>query len=289
MQHPTPEAVMQGTIVLITGASSGIGRATAQQLAARGYTVFGTSRDPTAAATAAAALPGVTMLPLDVREDESVHACVASVLAQAGRIDVLFNNAGFELAGALEEVSDAEARAQFETNFFGVHRMIRAVVPGLREQRRGRIINMSSLAGLSPVPFLGIYSASKFALEGYSETLRVELRPFDVHVSLIEAGFLNTAMAAHRQHAVGSIADYAPWRAAAFTAIDQGEARGPAADLIAATVQRIIESRRPRLRYLVGSQAVSITRLRRVLPGRMFEYGLRATFGLNATPVDPPA
>jgi NADP-dependent 3-hydroxy acid dehydrogenase YdfG len=146
-------------MVLITGASSGVGQSTARLLARANYKVFGTSRNP----FIAEAIPAVEMLPLDVRAGDSVRGCVEAVSRRAGHIDVLINNAGYELAGALEELSVEEARAQFETNFFGVVRMVNAVLPLLRRQRHGHIINVSSLSGLSPIPFLGIYSASYLA------------------------------------------------------------------------------------------------------------------------------
>lgn len=149
-------------VVLITGASSGVGQSAARLLAQRGYKVFGTSRNPASAES----IPAVEMLPLDVRADDSVRACVEAVSSGAGRLDVLINNAGHELAGAVEEVSLAEARDQFETNFFGVVRMVNAVLPSMRQQKGGHIINVGSLSGLSPIPFLGIYSASKCPWKG---------------------------------------------------------------------------------------------------------------------------
>jgi NAD(P)-dependent dehydrogenase (short-subunit alcohol dehydrogenase family) len=151
-------------VVLITGASSGVGQATARLLSERGYKVFGTSRDPARAEP----IPTVEILALDVHADDSVRACVEATFSRGGRIDVLINNAGYELAGALEELLPEEARAQFETNFFGVVGMVNAVLPFMRRQQRGHIINVGSLSGLSSIPFLGIYSASKFALEGYT-------------------------------------------------------------------------------------------------------------------------
>src|SRR5690606_21839264 len=137
----------------------------------------------------------------------------------AGRIDALINNAGYELGGALEEATLEEAQRQFETNFFGAVRMIRAVLPAMRRQGGGRIVNVSSLAGLAPVPFLGLYSASKFALEGYSEALRHEVAPFNVKVSLIEPGFLATALAHNRQQPAARIRDYDPWRERVLAAL----------------------------------------------------------------------
>jgi NAD(P)-dependent dehydrogenase (short-subunit alcohol dehydrogenase family) len=196
-------------VVLITGASSGVGQSTARLLAQRGYRVFGTSRNPDRAEIT----PGVDMLPLDVRADDSVRACVEAVFNRGGHPDVLINNAAYELAGALEELSSEEARAQFETNFFGVVRMINAVLPFMRQRKRGHIINVSSLSGLSAIPFLGIYSASKFALEGYTEALRHEVKPFNIHVSLTEAGFLRTPMMNNRQVGANRITEYDAWRA----------------------------------------------------------------------------
>ena len=268
-------------VVLVTGASSGNGRAIATLLAQEGYRVLGTSRDPARVAST----PGVEMLELDVRSDESVRACVAAVLERAGRLDVLVNNAGYELAGALEETSLDEARAQFETNFFGVARMTNAALPAMRGRRSGHIVNVSSLAGITAAPFMGMYTASKFALEGYSEALRHEVMPFGIHVSLIEVGFLNTPMQAHRQHTAERIADYDGHREKALQAVAEQEARGPGPELIAHAVVSIVSSQRPRLRYVVGRQARFVTRARWLLPERMFEQGARRTFGLGGSQV----
>ena len=264
-------------VVLITGASSGVGQSTARLLSQRGYKVFGTSRNPAGAETA----PAVEMLALDVGADDSVGACLNAISSQVGRLDVLVNNAGYELAGALEELSIGEAKAQFETNFFGVVRMVKAVLPLMRERKHGQIINVSSLSGLTPVPFMGIYSASKFALEGYTEALRLELKPFNIHVSLIEAGFLKTPMMNHRQLAADRIGEYDPWRRRAINAIRASEEKGPGPELIAETVFKIMASNTPRLRYVVGQQAKFIFRLRRFLPEGVFEQGVRSTFWLD--------
>jgi NAD(P)-dependent dehydrogenase (short-subunit alcohol dehydrogenase family) len=265
------------SVVLITGASSGVGQSTARLLSQKGYKVFGTSRDP----AKAQAFPHVEMLSLDVRSDDSVRACVEAVSSRGGRLDVLINNAGHELAGALEELSTEEARAQFETNFFGVVRMVNAVLPLMRRQKRGHIVNAGSLSGLSSIPFLGIYSASKFALEGYTEALRHELKPFNIHVSLTEPGFLKTPMMNNRQIAANRIADYEPWRRRALDAVRDQEGKGPGPELVAETLFEIISSSAPRLRYLIGQQAKSISRLRRFLPARLYEQGVRRNFALD--------
>ena len=274
---PWGDRIPDQRLVLVTGASSGVGQATARLLAQNGYRVIGTSRN---AATAGDS-PGITMLPLDVRSGESVAACLSAVVGLAGRLDILVNNAGYELAGALEELSLDEAKAQFETNFFGVVRMVKAVLPLMRRQESGQIINVTSLAGLSPIPFMGIYSASKFALEGYGEVLRHELKPFNIAVSQIEVGFLRTPMMSHRQVAARRIAEYDPWRQRAYEAIRTSEAKAPGPELVANTVLRIAASKTPRLRYVVGQPAKFVTRLRRFLPAGAYEQGVRRTFRLD--------
>src|SRR5215472_11128124 len=157
-------------VILITGASSGVGQTTARLLSEKGFKVFGTSRKPAGRGAAS----GVEMLPLDVRSDDSVAACVNGVMHAAGQIDVLVNNAAYELAGGVEEISIDEAKEQFETNFFGVARMVKAVLPSMRQRKQGQIVNVTSLSGLSAIPFMGIYSATKFVLEGFTEALRLE-------------------------------------------------------------------------------------------------------------------
>src|SRR5262249_53019911 len=177
-------------VVLITGASSGVGQSTARLLSQKGYKVFGTSRNP----SGAEAIPAVEMLALDVRSDASVSACVTAIVNQVGRVDVLVNNDAYDLAGALEVISLEEAKAQFETNFCGVVRMVTAVLPSMRQQRRGHIINVSSLSGVTSIPYMGIYSASKFAVEGYTEALPLEVQPFNIQISLEETECLKYAM-----------------------------------------------------------------------------------------------
>ena len=169
--------------ILVTGASSGIGAAIVARLSKDGHRVVGTSRDSSW---------GSQMLPLDVTSDASVRACVQQFLEREGRMDVLINNAGYLQSGAVEEVPIEQAHAQFETNYFGVARMIRAVLPAMRAQRGGLIAATSSLAGLVPLPFWGHYNASKFAVEALMETLRHELRPFGVHVAMVEPGVIKT-------------------------------------------------------------------------------------------------
>lgn len=268
---------MDQNVVLITGASSGVGHATAALLSQQGYRVFGTSRR----AGQVAAPAGVDMLPLDVRDDGSVRACVDAVIARAGRLDVLVNNAAYEQAGAVEDVSVAEARAQFETNFFGVHRMVQSALPYMRAQRGGRIVNVSSLAGLVSIPFMSIYSATKFALEGYSEALRMEVRSFGIHVSVVESGFLNTPIQANRQYPRAPVDAYEDRRARAYAAFRREEDKGPGADVPARAILKTIQSRNPRLRILVGSMARQNLTLRRILPHGVFEGAAMRFFGID--------
>src|SRR5438874_2349116 len=181
-------ARLERKIALVTGASSGIGEATAERLAKAGYTVYGTSRRGTSVGTRS-----FHMLPLDVTSDASVEAAVGEVMRLEGRIDLLVNNAGFGVApGGAEESSIEQARAIFETNFFGLVRMTRAVLPHMREQRSGRIINMSSVLGFLPMPYGALYAATKHAVEGYSESLDHELRTRGIRVSVIEPAYTRT-------------------------------------------------------------------------------------------------
>jgi short-subunit dehydrogenase len=264
-------------IVLITGGSSGIGQATARLLAQRGFTVFGTSRNPSSAET----MSGVEVLPLDVCSDEAVEACLSTLLKKTGCLDILVNNAGYVLRGAIEEPTLEEVKAQFETNLFGVVRMIKGVLPIMRRQGSGQIINISSGVGLVPSPFMGFYAASKFALEGYTEALRHEVKPFNIQVSLVEPGFIKTRVWQNMKEASGRISDYDPWRERARKVRHQFEEKALEPTVVAEVILRIIESKSPRLRHAVGSDVVKISRMRRFLPEAMFEKGMRRTLHLD--------
>lgn len=268
---------MEKRVVLITGVSSGIGKEIASRLTGRGYVVFGTSRDPSRIGE----IPGVNPLPLDVRSDDSVNACVQAVLDRTGGLDVLINNAGYALAGAVEEASLEEAKDQFETNFFGVARMVKAVLPVMRSRGEGRIVNIGSLAGISPVPYLGFYSAAKHALEGYSEALRQEVRPFHIHVSLVEPGFIRTGLGENGRNPAVGIDEYDPWRRRAQDSIARYFEGGPDPSVVADCVVRVLESERPKTRYTAGKEASRVIRLRRLFPAPIFEKAVRARFGID--------
>ena len=262
-------------VTLVTGASSGIGEAIAGQLAAAGFCVFGGSR------TTADRGAAVEHVALDVRDDASVRDCVGQILREAGRIDVLVNNAGYLCAGAVEEVPVAEAQAQFETNYFGVARMTAAVLPGMRERRAGHIITVSSVTGLAAVPFWGHYSASKFAVEGLMEALRYEVRPFGIWVSLVEPGTIKTPLYSRPQPA--GIEAYARPRGRAFAAAAELVRKAPGPEVVARTVVSIASDPHPALRTKVTRQTRQVMLLKRFTPAAAFEAGVRRSFNLHAS------
>jgi NAD(P)-dependent dehydrogenase (short-subunit alcohol dehydrogenase family) len=263
-------------VVLITGASSGIGRATAELLSRRGYRVFGTSRSPASVAP----ISNVEMLALDVRDNASVEACVAAVLRQAGRIDVLINNAGYGMVGAVEETSLSEAQALFDTNLFGVLRMVRAVLPLMRRQGSGIVINTSSILGFLPGPFFGLYAGTKHALEAVSESLDHEVRGFGIRVVLIEPDITNTQFGANWSQTAQQIGDYASGVKSAMATIAGKIRKAAGPESVAAEILRAIEApyqmRRP-----VGFNARLLSRLRRFMPAGPVDRSIRKSFGLN--------
>jgi NAD(P)-dependent dehydrogenase (short-subunit alcohol dehydrogenase family) len=269
-------------VAVVTGASSGIGEGIASRLAAAGFRVFGASRRPPQG-------PGGTVehVTMDVRDDASVRSGVDAILAAAGRIDVLVNNAGYLCAGAIEEVSIADATAQFETNYFGVVRMSLAVLPGMRGQRSGHIITISSLAGLVPVPFWGQYNASKFAVEGLMETLRHEVRPFGIQVALVEPGSIKTPFYAAPK--APGIDAYAGPRARAFGAMADFERKAPGPDVVARKIVAIANNSHPALHNKITKEAHQFTLLKRLLPAGAFEAGVRSGFKLAGSDKPTPA
>jgi NAD(P)-dependent dehydrogenase (short-subunit alcohol dehydrogenase family) len=256
-------------VVLITGASSGIGRATAALLAERGFNVFGTSRKPDKIQTT-----GFEMLHLDVRSDESVEACVRRLMERTGRLDVLINNAAYGLMGASEETTLPQAKSLFEANFFGAVRVVNAVLPIMREQRSGQIINVSSLAGLVGWPFDGAYCATKYALEGYAESLLYEVKPFNIRVSIVEPDFFKSDFVNSMQVADEPIDDYAQMRQQAITIFEESMQRGADPIIVAKLILRIIEDESPQLRYRVGRAAIWIPRIRSIIPEGLFQAAI---------------
>ncbi len=254
---------------MLTGASTGIGRATALLLARQGYRVYGTSRNPDMAAP----IPGVTFLPLEIQSSASIAACVQCVLDQAGRIDVLINNAGaIGPASACEETGLQRVRDLFEVNFFGIVQLTSAVLPVMRRQGGGTIVNVSSTGGMiSTPPFFACYAASKHALEGYSEALRYEVLPFSIHVAMVEPGYTSTAIDQNIQPPDHPIPEYAVARSR-VTSIDRAGIRyGSPPESVARVILRVIRQKRPALRNLTGSDSVALVLASRILPEAWFE------------------
>lgn len=269
----------QKRVALVTGVSSGIGRATAFLLAERGFRVFGTSRKPNGNDERLGILETVR---LDVRDEPSVRSCVDLVLEKAGRIDALVNNAGYSLIGSAEETSLEEAKALFETNFFGVLRITQAVLPVMRKQGSGRISIIGSVVGFLPAPYQGIYAASKHALEGYAESLDHEVRQFGIRVAIIEPGFIRTGIADNSQLAAHPIDAYARDRERVLIALRENVTRGEDPVRVASVVLRALTAPSPRVRYPAGRQAKILSPVRKFAPAGIFERGLRKQFRLDA-------
>jgi NAD(P)-dependent dehydrogenase (short-subunit alcohol dehydrogenase family) len=266
------------TIALVTGVSSGIGRETAQLLAEHDARVFGTVRD----LRRANPIARVELIAMDVNDDMSVTEAVGSVLEKAGKIDILINNAGYSLAGGLEETSVTEAQQLFETNFFGVLRVTQAVLPSMRQNGHGRIVNISSMLGLLPGPYRGIYAASKHALEGYTETLDHEVRTFDIRAVLVEPMYTKTKIAKNEKSVQAAIPAYADQKQRVTEIIEQETANGDAPYDVAEVVYDAASAKSPRLRYPTG-EGVMLSRLRRFVPSRIFESVFRKRFQLDAS------
>jgi NAD(P)-dependent dehydrogenase (short-subunit alcohol dehydrogenase family) len=270
--------------VLITGCSSGIGWATAEHLAGKGWTVYATARRVEAIAQLGA--HGCRLLPLDVTDEESMRGAVEEVERVEGAVGVLINNAGYSQSGAIEEVSMEKVRRQFETNVFGLVRMCQLVLPGMRRQGFGRIVNLSSMGGKLTLPGGGFYHATKHAVEAISDALRFEVRGFGVGVVVIEPGIIRTGFA---EAAVGSMGEGAPEARGPYADFDAGVARvtrenyerGPLAKLgggpevVAETIERAISAARPRTRYAVTPSATLLISTRRLLPDRAWDLLLR--------------
>lgn len=256
--------------ILITGTTSGIGQVLANYLSEKGYTVIGTSRKQFAEKGA------FRIFALDVTQAVAVEKLMEAVSKRVGKIDVLINNAGYGMAGPIEDTSIEEAKAQFETNYFGVLRMTKAVLPLMRKNGGGLIINMSSIAGLMGMPFQGHYAASKFALEGLTESLRMELKPFNIRVCNINPGDFKTNFASSRRLVAKVSPDYQERFQQVRDIYETDESNGADPILIAKLVERLIRAKgRPRIRYLVGHKMqVFSAKLKYWLGDNLFEKGL---------------
>jgi short-subunit dehydrogenase len=265
-------------LALVTGASSGIGRATALALVEAGYDVVGTSRD----ASKAAPLRGVSFIDLDVASDESVTAAVEGVIERSGRIDVLVNNAGFGSGGAAEESSLAQDQRVFDINVFGVLRMTKAVLPHMRSRGGGRIVNISSIVGFIPMPYMAVYAASKHAIEGYSESLDHEVREYGVRVLLVEPAWTNTAFEANAAPPDRPLPIYAEHRRAFEQQMAKAVKDGDDPATVAKAVVAAATDAKPKLRYPAGAQTGRVHTMRRLVPSRLFDRQIRKLNGLPA-------
>ena len=271
-------ARLESKIAIVTGASSGIGQATAERLAGAGYKVYGTSRR-----AAQSGQRSFEMLTLDVTSDASVEAAVTEVMRAEGRIDLLVNNAGFGVApGGAEESSIEQARSIFDTNFFGIVRMTRAVVPHMRQRESGRIINIGSVLGFLPMPFGALYAATKHAIEGYSESLDHELRTRGIRVSVIEPAYTKTQFDANFLEPDAKLDEYREARAALGKRLKEVMAEADRPGVVAAVVLRAASAMRPKLRYTAGGLARRLRWLRRFAPAVVMDAGIRRDLRLDA-------
>ncbi len=252
-------------VVLITGISTGFGKATASSLASRGHIVYGTVRKP------AETDPKVHALPMDLTDENSIEAAVGTVIQKEGRIDVLINNAGMHVGGPAETTPLEYARLIMDTNFMGLVRVTRAVLPVMRKQKSGTIINFSSIGGLMGLPFQPYYSASKFAIEGFSEALRVELLEFGIKVVVINPGDFHTNNSVNRRNFLAPTGENDPYFrnfGSALASMEKDEAGGWKPDILAAKLTRIAECKNPASRYKIGSfiQRISVS-VKRLVSG----------------------
>ncbi len=247
-------------------------------LAQQGHRVYGTSRTPRSAGG------DFTMLPMDVTDAATVQAAVQALLEREGRIDVVVNNAGIGYGGAVEDTSTDEAQATLDTNFFGVLRVCHAVLPTMRAQGHGAIINISSIGGMIALPFQGLYSASKYALEGVSEALRMEVKHFGIHVVLVEPGDTHTQFTANRRNTrrADESPIYREMYRRALAQIESNERNGASPETVARTVLRIVASSRPQVRYVVGPfhQRLAVL-VKRLIPAGLFERIIMMVYGVK--------
>jgi NAD(P)-dependent dehydrogenase (short-subunit alcohol dehydrogenase family) len=263
-------------VILITGITSGFGRAMAGRLSADGHKVYGTYRRDSEQ------IPGVTYLKADVQDEASLRSAVNSVMDKEGRIDTVISNAGMGIGGPLEFTSTEDAQRQMDVNFMGMVRLLNLVVPIMRRQHHGHIICISSIGGLMGLPYQGMYSASKFAIEGYCEALRLEVRQFGIHVTVINPGDFFTGFTAARSknlppEAVTAYTGYS----ASMASIESDERSGLQPDYLARRMSRIVRKRRPANRYIIATlvQKASVL-LKAILPSRWFDCVLGAYYKL---------
>ncbi|MCX6259739.1 MAG: SDR family oxidoreductase [Bacteroidia bacterium] len=252
-------------IILITGISSGLGKQTAQRLAERGHSVYGTVRKECETCKL------VNVLKMDLTDNESINKAVKTVVEKEGRIDVLINNAGMHTGGPIETTPLENIRLQMDTNFIGMVQLTNSVLPIMRKQGGGIIINISSLGGLIGLPFQAFYSASKFAIEGFSEALRMEVRGFNIKVVVVNPGDFHTNNSANRRNFLAPAGPYQNQFEKSLAIIEKDESGGWEPEILARKIVKIVESRNPGQRYIIASfeQKLALI-LKRILPGKLF-------------------
>ncbi|WP_224652044.1 oxidoreductase [Pectobacterium versatile] len=264
-------------VALVTGASSGIGEASANQLLAAGYTVYGTSRRGSQAGK-----HPFPLLALDVTDDASVEAAIDELLRREGRIDILVNNAGFGVApAAAEESSIEQAKSIFDTNFLGIVRLTRAVVPHMRRQGCGRIINIGSILGVIPLPYVALYAASKHAVEGYSGALDHELRTQGIRVSVIEPAYIKTQFEVNNIEPDAKLGEYEMIRAKLTKVVSKAMAEAESPEVVAEVVVKAAKTSHPTLRYTAGKLAGKLNFLLRFAPAKFLDKVVRNSLQLD--------
>lgn len=262
-------------VAFVTGVSSGIGRAAAARFAHQGHVVFGSVRD----LATAQPIAGVQLVRMDVRDEASIQSAVQGIVDRAGRIDVLVNNAGAAMLGAVEETSVSEARSLFDTNVFGALRTSQAVLPHMRSQRSGRIVNISSVLGFLPGPYMGLYAATQHALEGMSEALDHEVRKLGIRVVLVEPSYTRTNLDLSAPHAKHKIGAYDAGREVVSWSVLRRFVTAPSPDAVAVTIVNAALGGW-RMRVTPGGEASLLSTVRRFLPAGPVDFGLRRSLGL---------
>lgn len=265
-------------VILITGISSGFGKYTASFLAQKGHTVYGTVRKKTEIE------PLINVLEMDLLNPESIQNVVKSVIQSEGKIDVLINNAGMHTGGSIETLPMEFVKMQMDTNFMGLVHLTREVLPVMRNQRSGTIINFGSIGGLMGLPFQGYYSAGKFAIEGFSEVLRMEVKQYNINVVVINPGDFHTSNSANRRGFLAKSADD-PYKAQfekTLSIIEIDEAKGWSPEILAKKMVKIVECKSPKQRYVIASfeQKMAVI-LKKILPGKIFGKILESHYGIK--------
>jgi len=266
-------------VILLTGISSGFGKETALLLAKAGHKVYGTVRKPCGTD------PSVNEVLMDLAEPDSITAAVETVLKKEGRIDVLINNAGMHTGGPIETLPLETIKLQMQTNFLGLVQLTQLVLPGMRKQGGGTLINFGSIGGLMGLPYQGIYSSGKFAIEGFSEALRMEVKAFNIKVVVINPGDFHTSNSANRRSFLSPTGEGDPYQAQfakTLSIIENDESKGWKPEVLARKLVRIVECKNPAHRYIIASleQKLAVV-LKYILPGKLFSKILRDHYGIK--------